>query len=140
MIFTLKPILTTAILIGSVLIEQSAIAYPKTSSHLELDYIKASMENIYDEVTPEMLDYLEQLYNNQDPNTELMLSGGYHVCDGIKLANAQGIDSQTLVEQEISQISAITNSILQQQGMSLTEAQIITAYKTANSYLCPELE
>lgn len=80
------------------------------------------------------------MYKNQDPSTEIMLSGGYQVCDGIKLANAQGMDSQTLIEQEIATIYEVTNSILKEQGISLTEEQIINADNTANSYLCPELK
>ena len=138
--FTLQTIVTTTILIGSVLIQQSAIGYPKAAKKLEINYLKASLENIYGTITPKMVNYLEQLHNNQDPSTEMMLSGGYQICDGIKIANNQGLSSKALIEREIDNISHITNSMLQQKGMSLTEDQIITAYNTANNYLCPELK
>lgn len=137
--FTLKPILTTAIVLGSVLTQQATMAYLKASQTLEINYLLASVQNIYGDVSPEIMANLKAMYSRQDPNTELMLSGGYQICDGIKLANARGIDSQALIEQEISNISQMTNTILGQQGMSITQRQIVTAYNTAKNYLCPEL-
>lgn len=137
--FTLKPIVTATILISSVLIQQSATAYPKTSQTLELDYLQATMQTIYGNITPEMANFIEEKYNLQDPSTEEMLSGGYEVCDAIELANAQGISSQTLLEQEMTNISQVANSLSEEEGISITNEQIIMVYKTAQNYLCPEL-
>ena len=137
--FTLKSIVTSAIVIGSVLIPQATMAYPKAPRTLELQFIETSFENFYGEVTPDVAQYLEEQYSIKSPSTELMLTGGYTICDGIKMANNEGISSQTLIDQEINNIAQISNNILEQQGQSLTEDQIVMIYNTAKDYLCPEL-
>ncbi len=136
----LKSALTTALVIGSVLVQNSTMAYPKAPRDLELNFLKAYVKNFYGTVTPEVASYLEEQYNLKSPSIELMLSGGYIICDSIQQANYQGLDSQAFIEQQISSISTTANQILEPQGTSLTEEQIITIYNTANSYLCPELK
>ena len=56
------------------------------------------------------------------------------------MANQEGISSQTLIDQEITNISQLSNSLLEQQGMQLSQKQIVTIYNTAKDYLCPELQ
>lgn len=138
--FIFKSIVTSAVIIGSVLVQQATMAYPKAPRTLELQYLLASFENFYGAVTPDIAQYLEEQYSIKSPSTELMLSGGYIVCDGIKMANNEGISSQSLIQQEISNISQMSNSLLKQQGVQLTEDQIVAIYNTAKDYLCPTLD
>ena len=122
----------------SVLFPGLVMAYPKASRQVELDYILASFENFYGEVTPEIAERLATEYDNQSANTDIILSGGYQICDGIQLANQQGISSQTLIEQEIAQLD-FSNGAIERNGISLTKPQIVGIYNTAKDKLCPEL-
>ena len=138
--FILKSIVTSAVVIGSVLMQQATMAYPKAPRSLELQFLSASFSNFYGAVTPDLAQYLEEQYSIKSPSTELMLSGGYTICDGIEMANNEGISSQILIEREITNISQMSNSLLKQQEIQLSEAQIVTIYKTAKDYLCPTLD
>lgn len=138
--FILKSIVTSAVVIGSVLVQQASMAYPKAPRTLELQFLSASFANFYGAVTPDLAQYLEEQYDLKSPSTELMLSGGYTICDGIKMANNEGISSQTLIQQEITNISQMSNSLLKQQRVQLSEEQIVTIYNTAKDYLCPTLD
>lgn len=135
----LKSALTSVVLITGVLVQQYAIAYPKSHRSTEIDFLKASFENLHGTMTPEIANYLESQYDANDHAIHLMLSGGYSVCDGIQQANDNGLDSQTLIEQEMSTIHSTANAVVQVQGVSVTEEQITMIYNTAHSHLCPEL-
>ena len=137
--FILKSIVTSAVVVGSMLVQQATMAYPKAPRTLELQFLSASVTNFYGAVTPDLARYIEEQYDLKSPSTELMLSGGYTICDGIKMANNEGISSQTLIEREIANISQMSNSLLQQQRMQLSEDQIVIIYNTAKDYLCPTL-
>ena len=135
----LKFLATTTVVLGSALIQQPAIAYPKTSQSNEINYLKATIENVHGNISQESTNILMQRYQKQDPRTEMMLSGGYQVCDGIKMVNAQGMDTKTLIKQEIENISRMTNNLLKEENLSISQTQIVKSIKTAKNYLCPTL-
>ena len=56
------------------------------------------------------------------------------------MANNEGISRQSLIEQEIANISQMSNSLLKQQEIQLSEEQIVTIYNKAKDYLCPTLD
>ncbi len=137
--FNLKFLATATIILGGTLTQQAAIAYPKASQEIEINYLKTSMQNLYGNISQESTNLLVQMYKRNDPSTEMMLSGGYQVCDGIKMANAQGLDTKTLIKREIDNISRVTNNLLAEQNLSFSQDQIATSIRTAKNYLCPEL-
>ena len=135
----LKFLATTTVVLGSALLQQPAIAYRVAFQGSEVNFVIASVQNLYENINQESIDRLVQMYRDQDPNTELMLSGGYQICDAIKMANAQGTDTNTLINRDIANLSKVNNNLGSEQKSSFSQDQIATMIRTAKTYLCPEL-
>ena len=118
--FSLKPILTTSILVSSVLIQQSAIAYPRASQRAEFNYLKSVLKIVYDRASPELDSYLEEQYLSKSDSTENMLNKGYEMCNFVDLANKQGFSGKDLIAEEINKMTDLS---LQRRGIQLEKEQ-----------------
>ena len=134
--FSFKPILTTSILVSSVLIQQSAIAYPRASQRAEFNYLKSVLEIIYDRSSPELDNYLEEQYLSKSDSTENMLDKGYEMCNFVDLANKQGVSGKDLIAEEINNMTDLS---LQRRGIQLEKEQARMLYENTMNHLCPEL-
>ena len=86
----LKSIVTTGIVLSSVLIHQSAMAYPRTSKGSEMKYLKSMLRLYFGQSNANYDRYVEKEYRNKTDDSRDALAAGYEICDNIQAANQQG--------------------------------------------------
>jgi hypothetical protein len=134
--FNFKPTVTTTILLSSLLIQQSAIAYPKASPTAEMNYLKSILINLYGQSHPQMDSYVEAEYKNNSSKMKDALTAGYLICDDIQKANQKGVSGEVLLSQEISNF---TETTLTESGIPFTKEHMISFYHNTTNNLCPDL-